>query len=163
MLGMPRGGIDRLLQIHFAVNVLEEKLRRPLILLIATGRAPREVWLAVAQREGRAQRRAWTLARRQGRWMLFIEPEYLRARSESETELWNDGRRLKPTARRGCRDHVAGFIDDVEMHRVAAHFAHAAHGRFAGAKRVDRNTRFGFTTQFDHGAESFNGAGLQFE
>src|SRR4029453_2273483 len=102
MLGMPCGRIDRLLQIHFAVNVPEEKLRRPLILLIATGRAPRQVWLAVVQRECRAQRRAWTLARHQTGRMLFVKPEHLRTRAKPETELWNDRRLLHPTARRGC-------------------------------------------------------------
>src|SRR5215470_15295624 len=51
MLGVPGGGVDRLLQIHAGVDVAHEQLRRPLILLVAAGRAPGEIRLSVTQRE----------------------------------------------------------------------------------------------------------------
>ena len=69
MLGMPGRRVDRLLQIHVGVHVAQEELRDPLVLLIAAGRAPGEIGLAVAQRHGRRQRRARALARRQRRRM----------------------------------------------------------------------------------------------
>src|SRR5262249_54013481 len=139
------------------------KLRRPLILLIATRRAPGEVWLAVTQRERWTQRRARTLARCETGRMLFIKPEPLRPPPKSETPLWNGGRIWRPTAPRGRGDHVAGRIDDVEMHRVAAHFAHPTHSRFASSKRADGNTSSGFATQFNNCAKPFDRAGLQFQ
>ena len=37
-----------------------------------------------------------------------------------------------------CRDHVAGLVDDVEMHGVAAHLAEAADRWLAGAHGADR-------------------------
>src|SRR5262245_28879211 len=40
MLGVPRWRVDRLLEIHLGVDVAHEQLRRPLILLVAAGRAP---------------------------------------------------------------------------------------------------------------------------
>src|SRR5262249_35504199 len=49
MLGVPRGRVDRLLQIHAGVDVAHEQLRRPLILLIAAGRTPGKIRLAAAQ------------------------------------------------------------------------------------------------------------------
>ena len=57
--------------------------------------------------------------------MALLEPEHLRARAEAEAELRDHRRGLQPAARRRGRDHVAVPVDDVEMHRVAAHRAHA--------------------------------------
>ena len=125
MLRVPCRRVDRFLQVHLAMNVPKEELRGPLVLLVAAGRAPGEIGFAVAQRERRAKRRARTLAGRKRGRMAFVEPERLRAGAESEAEFGNDRRRLQPAARRRCRYHVAGAIDDVEMDRVAAHFAHA--------------------------------------
>src|SRR5581483_8080304 len=53
MFGMPGRRIDGFLQIQFGVNVPQEELRDPLILLISAWRAPRKIRLAVAQRHGR--------------------------------------------------------------------------------------------------------------
>src|SRR5207302_900275 len=77
--------------------------------------------------------------RKRGRVSL-LEPEHLAARAEPETEFGNDRRGLQPAARRRRRDHVAGLVDDVEVHGVAGHVAHAAHGRLAGAEPADRGT-----------------------
>src|SRR5580704_15942484 len=52
MLGMPSRRVDRLLHIHARVDMTQKELRDPLILAVAAGRAPGEVWLAVAQRHG---------------------------------------------------------------------------------------------------------------
>jgi len=48
MLGVPGRRIDRFLQVHPGVDVAQEELGDPLVLLIATGRAPGEIRLAVA-------------------------------------------------------------------------------------------------------------------
>src|SRR5207237_7584626 len=48
VLGMPRWRVDRLLQVQLGVNVAQEELRDPLVLLVAAGRTPGQIWLAVA-------------------------------------------------------------------------------------------------------------------
>src|SRR5580700_4136688 len=63
--GVERREVDRLLQVHAERQVVEEEQQRPLILLVAAGRAERQVRLAVPQREARGERRARPLARRE--------------------------------------------------------------------------------------------------
>src|SRR5262249_3391049 len=92
MFRMPRRRIDRFLQVHLAVGVPEEELRRPLVLLIAARRTPRQIGFTVAQRERRAERRAWTLAGCKTSGVLFVEPECLRARAEAKAEFGDDRR-----------------------------------------------------------------------
>src|SRR5437870_6608397 len=100
MFGMPGRRVDRLLQVEFGMDVAQEKLRDPLILLVAAGRTPGEIRLAVAQRHGRRERGARALARRERGRMTLLEPEHLRARAEAETEIGNDRRGVQPAARR---------------------------------------------------------------
>src|SRR6185437_4800273 len=123
VLRMPGRRVDRLLQVHAGVDVTQKELRDPLVLLVATGRTPGEIGFAVAQRHRRRQRRARAFSRRERGRMLRIEPELLRARAETEAELWDRRRGLQPAARWRRRHHIAGLIDDVEMHGVAAHRA----------------------------------------
>jgi hypothetical protein len=82
--------------------------------------------------------------------VVFLEPEHLRAAAEAEAEFRNHRRGLQPAAGRRRRNHVAGRIDDVEMHGVAAHLAEAADGRLAGAHGAHRlamaSWRRSFTT-----------------
>src|SRR5262249_19974029 len=144
----------RLLQVHSGVDVAHEQLRGPLILLIAAGRAPGEIGFAVAQGERRRQRGARPLAWRERGRVAFLEPEHLRARAYTEAELGNDRRRLQPAARRGGRDHVAGLVDDVEMHGVAAHFADPPDRRLAGAHAADGTALALLAAQLHHGAEA---------
>ena len=119
MLAVPGGCVDRLLQILTGMDVTQEELRDPLVLLIAARRAPGEVGLAIAQRELGRKRRARALAgRKRGRMALF-EPEHLRAGAEAEAKLGDHRRGLQPAARGGCRHHIAVPVDDVEMDRIA--------------------------------------------
>ena len=60
---MELGRVDRLLEVHPEIDVAEERVQRPLLLLVAAGRAPREVRLAVAKREAGAECRARTRSR----------------------------------------------------------------------------------------------------
>src|SRR5262249_53029193 len=62
MFGMPGRRVDRLLQIEPGVDVAQEELGDPLILLVAAGRTPGQVRLAVAQRHGRRKRGARTFS-----------------------------------------------------------------------------------------------------
>src|SRR6266700_2312326 len=58
MLRVPGRRVDRLLHVHAAMHVAQKKLRGPLILLVAAGRAPGEIRLAVAQRQCGRERAA---------------------------------------------------------------------------------------------------------
>src|SRR5262245_14758102 len=90
MLGVPSRRIDGLLQVHAAMDVAHEELRDPLVLLIATGRAPGEIRLTIAQRHRGRERGARTLPRRQRRRMPLLQPKLLRARAEAEAERRDD-------------------------------------------------------------------------
>ena len=48
MLRMPGRRVDCFLKIMAGMDVAQEELRDPLVLLIAAGRAAGEIWLAVA-------------------------------------------------------------------------------------------------------------------
>src|SRR3984885_14189511 len=103
------------------MDMPQKKLRGPLVLLIAAGRTPCQIRLPVAPRHGWAQCGARALARRQCRGMIFLQPEHLCPAAEAEAEFRYYRRRLQPAARWRRRNHVAGLVDDVEMHGVAAH------------------------------------------
>src|SRR5262249_27024049 len=129
VLGVPGRRIDRLLKIESPMDMAQEELRRPLVLLVAAGRAPREIRLAVTQRQGGRQRGARPFAGLERSRMVFLQPEHLPPGAEAESEFRNHRRGLQPAAggRRG--NHVAGPIDDVEMHGIAAHFTEPADRR----------------------------------
>ena len=75
---------------------------------------------------------------RAGDILFKIDPAPFQAAvAEAEAKLGDDRRRMQPTARRRGRNHVPGLIDDIHMHGVATHAAHAADRRLAGAKRSD--------------------------
>src|SRR5262249_31467608 len=98
-------------------------LAAPLVHLIATGRAPGHVRLAVPQGHANRQRRARALARREGAWQALLEPEHLPTRSERPAQFRNDRRGLQPAAGWGRREHVAGLVDDIDVYGVADHLA----------------------------------------
>src|SRR5579864_2685019 len=82
---MPRR-VDRLLQVHPEMDVREERVERPLILLVAARCAEREIRLAVARDERRRERRPRPFARLERVRQACLEPEHLRARAETEAE-----------------------------------------------------------------------------
>lgn len=92
MFSMPGGGVDRLLQIMPGMNMAKQKLRRPLILLVATRRSPGEVRFTAAQSKRWRQGGARPLSGLQRSRMFFVQPEHLRARAEAEAKAWNDRR-----------------------------------------------------------------------
>src|SRR5262245_35229922 len=95
--------------------------------------------------------------------MPFVEPEHLRSRAEAKAELGDDRRGLQPATRGRRGHHVAGAVDNVEMHGVANHFAEASDGRLARTKSADSGTRAFRPAHLDDRAEAFNSAGTQFE
>src|SRR5262249_37608595 len=99
MLGVPGRRVNRLLQVHAGMDMAQEELRAPLVLLVAARRTPGEIRLAVAQRKRRAHSGGRPRARRERGWMAFVEPEHLREAAEAEAELGNGGRGLQPAAR----------------------------------------------------------------
>src|SRR6185312_7242704 len=113
------GAVDRLLQIHAVMDMVQEKLGGPLILAVAARRAESHRRLAVPERQGRRQRAARPLAGREARRALLVEPGYLQPRAEAEAERRDHRRGLQPAAARRRRDHVAPAVDDVEMAGVA--------------------------------------------
>src|SRR5438105_11783244 len=68
--------------VHAEVHVCEEGVQRPLVLLVAARSAERERRLALAEREGRRQRRARPLAGLERVRQALLEPEH---RSEEHT------------------------------------------------------------------------------
>ena len=88
---MEVGSVDRLLQVQPAIDVIEEGVQRPLLLLVAAGRAPRQIRLPVAKREPGAERRARPRTRPQRRRQPLLEPEHLRARAERPAERGDHG------------------------------------------------------------------------
>src|SRR5207253_1691483 len=85
------------------------------------------------------------------------------ARAEAAAELRDHRRGLKPAAGGRRRHHIAGRVDDVEMHGIAAHLAEAADGRLARAQAADRAPLPFLATQLDHRAEALDRPGAQFE
>ena len=127
--------VDRLLQVQAVVDVAQERVQRPLVLLVAAGRAEREVRVAVAQGQRRRQRGARPLARRDGVGVGRVEPEHLAAHGDREAEARHHRRAREPAAARGGGDHVAVPVDHVEMARVARASARATRRSPARAPR----------------------------
>ena len=78
--------VDRRLQVAPVHRVGEEELERPLVLLVAAGRAERQHRPVVAHRQRRRQRRPRPPPAHQRRRQPLLEPEHLRARAEAEAE-----------------------------------------------------------------------------
>src|SRR5262249_23570968 len=102
------------------VDVAEEDVERPLVLLVASGSAAREPLPAAAGGDRRRERRARALTWRERVRQAVLEPEHLRAGAEAEPERRDDRRAPEPAAARCRRDHVPPPVDDVEMDGVAS-------------------------------------------
>src|SRR5437764_14203076 len=96
-----------------SMDVAQEELRGPLVLLVAARRAPGQVRLAIAQRERGRERRSRALARLKRGRVTFFEPEHLTTGTKAEAKFGDHRRGLQPTARLRCRNHFAGLIDDI--------------------------------------------------
>src|SRR5439155_25295329 len=92
VLGVPGRRVDRLLQVHAAMDMAQEHLGDPLLLLVATRRAPDHVRLAVAMGQRGCECRARPLARRQRRGLTLLEPADLAAGADGETKFWHHRR-----------------------------------------------------------------------
>src|SRR2546422_3258807 len=131
--GVEHGRVDGCLQVMPKDSVSEEKLERPLVLLVASGCAEREAWFAVAKCDRRAERCPRPLAAFQMIGVLRVEVEHLGSGAEAEAEAWNHRRALQPSAARGAGDKVPMTVGDRYVHGVATH---RAEGLGAGARPV---------------------------
>src|SRR5688572_21844027 len=104
MVGVELRRVDRLLQIQPEVDVADERVVGPLLLLVAAWGPPGEVRGTVPQRETRTESGARTRPGPQRRRESFLEPEHLRARPERPAECRDDRRALEPAAARRRRD-----------------------------------------------------------
>ena len=112
MFGVPGRRVDRFLQIMSGVDVAQEELRGPLILLIAAGRAPGHVGFAVAVAQGRRQRGARPLARRQRVRMIGVERERNAAIGhENAGRRQHAARPVFPEQRLDIGDGEPAFVD----------------------------------------------------
>ena len=90
MCALDRWRVERLLHVHAEVDHVQEELERPLVLLIAAGRAKGQPRLPVAQRQRRGEGRAWSLAWNQRVGVALVQVEHLAARPEWETETFDN-------------------------------------------------------------------------
>src|SRR5712691_1324110 len=121
MRGMEHWRVDGGLQIEAENDVRKEELERPLILLIAPGSAERDPWLALTQREGRAERSPRTFAALDAVGVVRIQVEHLRSRAKAKTQAVDDRRALQPASAGSARDQVSVTISDRHVNRVAAY------------------------------------------
>src|SRR5437879_5500857 len=121
--GVEHGRVDGCLQVLSENGVSEEKLKRPLVLLVAAGCAERKAWFAVAKRERRAERGPRPFAAFQVIGVLGVEVEHLGSRAEAEAEAWDHRRALQPSTARGAGDKVPMTVGDRDVHGVAPHCA----------------------------------------
>jgi hypothetical protein len=116
------------------LQVRQQEHQLPLVLLVATGRAEREVRLAVlVATDGVSVVAAASPGQR--RRQPGLQPEHLGARPEAEAELGHRRRALQPAAARRRGDHHPVAVDDVDVARVAARGAVALHRGLAGPGR----------------------------
>ena len=120
VIGVELGRVDRLLQVQPAIDMAQEDVKAPLLLLVATGGAPGEPGLPLAKREAGRQRRTRTRARTERRRQTFLEPEHLGPRSERPAEVRDHRRAIEPATARGGGDHVPPPVDDVDVDGVAS-------------------------------------------
>src|SRR6266516_5699688 len=118
-LGVVVRRVDRGLEVEAVVDVAEEDVQRPLVLLVAPGRAESQRRLAVAGGNRRRERGARSLAGLERVRQALLEPEHLRSRAEGKAERRDHGSAPEPAATRRRRDHVPEAVDDVEVDRVA--------------------------------------------
>src|SRR6185437_17168389 len=85
-LGVVVRRVDRGLEIEVLVDMAEEDVERPLVLLVASGGAEGQARRSVAAGDGGRQRRPRPLAGLERVRQALLEPEHLRARAETEAE-----------------------------------------------------------------------------
>src|SRR5262245_15760264 len=84
VVGVEARRVDRLLEVQTPIDVVDEEVERPLVLLVAARRPKREVWLTAAERKRRGQGRPRTLTGLERVRKTFLEPEHLRTSAERE-------------------------------------------------------------------------------
>jgi len=83
--------VDCGLEVEAVVEVGEEDMQRPLVLLVAARRAERQPGFAAAQGERRAERRARSLPTFKAVRVIRVQVEHLRSGTQAEAETHDDG------------------------------------------------------------------------
>src|SRR3546814_7379543 len=86
--------VYRLLEVQPVMDMPEEELERPLVLLVPARRAESHVGAAVSRDQRRGESRSGPLARGEARGHRLVQPEHLAPRRYAETEFGYGGRRL---------------------------------------------------------------------
>ena len=136
MLGVEGRRINGFLKVASINSMLEEKQRRPLILLISTRCSPSKVWPTITQCKRWRESRPRSLSGRKCRRRIAIKPKHLSANRHTEAKLRHDRRALQPAARWCCSDDVSKAVNNIEMTGVTAIFAHWGNSRFTKAPVV---------------------------
>src|SRR5262245_46639685 len=85
------GFVNGFLKIHSEVNIVEKKLKGPLVLVIATQGAKDHQRLAVFHHQAGSDCGPGPLARLQTTRVPWVKPEHLTAHSKREAKAWDDG------------------------------------------------------------------------
>ena len=72
------------LKIHLKFHMVQEELKRPLILLISPGRPKRHQRPTIVRDEGWGESGSWPFAWRYAIWMIGVKGEHLSSRVERE-------------------------------------------------------------------------------
>jgi len=112
---MDGGRIQRLLNVHLEVDIVQKKLQRPLILTVAAGCAEDHKRLAVTRHQRRRQRRTGTFARAKSVWTLSIQVEHLAACAQREAQTLDHRRRPDPASTGRGGHHVAFSINGIQV------------------------------------------------
>src|SRR5260370_34714596 len=116
-----------------------------MIVLGATRGAEGDPRLVVAQSQGWAESRPWSLAALNVVWVVGIEVEHLCTGAEAESKTLDHGRALQPTSAWSASDYVPEAIGHRNMNRVAPHLAHGL--RLRGRPMAFRNFLHGTARQ----------------
>ena len=135
---LDRRRVERLLQVHAEVDHVQEELQRPLVLLVAAGRAEGQPRLrrcaAPATGDNVVRGR---LPGTSAFGVPLVEVEHLAARAEREAEPLDHGRRADPAAAGRRREEIAPAIDGVDVGGIAGDDAASV----SASRRRDRARR----------------------
>src|SRR5262245_39811731 len=117
---VPRGSVDRLLEVHPQCEVSEQEQQLPLVLLVTAWSSAGEDGYVITQHECRRERRPRPAPGLQRGRQSRLQPGHLQPGAEAEPELRHRRRALQPASARGGGDDVSQPIDHVDMAGVSA-------------------------------------------
>ena len=125
---------NRFLQVLAVHHMADQKIRLPLVLLIAARRAVNHIGFAVLIGHGGRQRCPGPASGHKARGFAIFKPKHLHTRSQAKPEFRDHRGTLQPPPRRGCGNHIAFIIDHIDMAGIARR--RAPHGRLTDTGHV---------------------------